>query len=196
MSRPRQARNKLTRGRPGRIQRLNQKTRDYLDRRLREGATLEEVVSETGPMLEQAGEPPLSTSGLQRYTASVAHVSQRLSLAAESAKALTAKFDEKQNSGDLTKLTIQMIKTLIYEATLEGSRYGDDPDNPSFKPKFSTEQIGKLALAIRRLEDASKVNQQRERELREEIARNVSGATAGLTSETAAKIHRAIMGDE
>lgn len=155
-----------TRGRPGRIQALPPEIKAYVDRRLREGATQAAVVEETRDMLAGLDQPPLSRSGLNRYATRMEQVGRRIREARAAADAWTARFGEAP-SGAVGQHIVEMLRTMAWDWSLEAGE-ADGPVDP--------ETLNQMALAVRRLEQAAAVGEERERRMRREIAEEAAQA--------------------
>ena len=178
----------LTRGRQGRVPQLPPELREYIDRRLREGAPQKAIIDETRQMLADIGEAPLSSSGLQRYTARVERAAHRINRARDAAASIVAGLDE-LNQGDLTRLMVDMLRSAIFDAIVL------EDQGKEGRPALDPSLIGKMALALNRLEDSARVSQQRERELRKAIADDVLREHGkGLSTPMAQRIRAAIEG--
>ena len=148
-----------TRGRPSRIQQLPPEIKARLDEMLRGGVTQKEILARLAPRLESAGEKPLSAAGLNRYATRMEAVGQRIRQAREVAAVWTAKLGETPTS-NVGAYTLEMLRTLVHDLTLQASE--DD--------ELDVEQLREIALTLQRIERASKLNTDRERALRREVA--------------------------
>ena len=183
------AKRAATRGRMGRIQRLPPELRDYIHRRLREGAAQTAIIDETRAMLDTLGEQPLSAAGLNRYATRMAQVGRRIREAREVAEVWTEKFGERP-TGDLANHVIEMLRTLAFEAGLHASEQLNEDGESIIDPTTITQ----LTLAVQRLEQAASQIHQRERQVRAEVAKQaeVEARKAGLSADTAAAIRAAL----
>lgn len=175
-----------TRGRPSRIDRLPAPIRERLDDMLRRGATQADILRRLEGPLRDAGEPPLSRSGVNRYATRMERVGRQLREHRAIADAWTARWGEAP-TGEVGQLTVEMLRTLAFEVTLRGAEGETEIDIPA---------IGELALAVQRLERAAAIGRAREREMREAVAAEAEQAArgAGIGADTAAAIRAAIEG--
>ena len=171
-------------GRAGRIERLPPDIREHVDRRIREGAYAREIVEETLEMLDIEGEAPLSESSVKRYRQKMAVVGSFIERANQAAQSMVRGLDE-SNSGNITRLVIDFLRAAMFESMVRAQ------DGESIQ--LDEKQISKLALALRRVEDAGRMNQAAEVALRKSIADEVKGVI-GDNDPIADKIDRAIMG--
>ena len=177
-----------TRGRPSRFDTLPPEIRAYVDRRLREGATQAGIRRETVEMLADAGEAPLSAGGLNRYTQQVERSGRRIRESRAAADAWVAKFGEAP-SGNVGRLIIETLRTLVHDLTLRLERDADSSGEP-----VSVAAINDLALAMQRLERADDLSVARERKLREQMAAEAEtvARAAGIGADTAAALREAL----
>ena len=177
-----------TRGRPSRIDTLPPEIRAYVDRRLREGATQAGIRRETVEMLADAGEAPLSAGGLNRYTQQVERAGRRIRESRAAADAWVAKFGEAP-SGNVGRLIIETLRTLVHDLTLRLERDADSSDEP-----VSVAAINDLALAVQRLERADDLSVARERRLRLVMAAEAEtvARSAGVSEDVAGALREAL----
>ena len=159
------------RGRPSRIQQLPAAIKDRLDELLRGGVTQKDILAQLEPLLVEAGVAPISRSGLNRYATRMEAVGRRIREAREMAAVWTAKLGETP-SANIGAYTLEMVRTLVYDLTLRA--HEDDG--------FDAGQLQDIALTLQRVERAAKLNTDRERTLRREIAE-----VAAAEAEKAAK---------
>lgn len=185
---------RATRGRPSRIDQLGATQPDIkarIDALLRSGVTQTEILRRLAGPLTEAGEPPLSRAGLNRYATRMEAVGKDLRELNAIADAWTSRLGEAP-TGNVGAMTIEVLRSLAFRATL---RARDESDEA-----LDTEQIGELALALQRLERSAQLNLARERELRAAVAQAAAQAvdsvarSAGLTEDTAQIIRAAIEG--
>ena len=150
-----------TRGRPSRIQQLPPDVKARLDELLRGGVTQKEILARLEPLFRSTGTPPISRSGLNRYATRMEAVGRRIREAREMAAVWTAKLGETPTS-NVGAYTLEMLRTLVYDLTLKAHEGGDDG--------LDVEQLREIALTLQRIERASKLNADRERSLRKELA--------------------------
>ena len=178
-----------TRGRPSRFDTLPPEIRAYVDRRLREGATQVSVRRETVGMLADAGEAPLSAGGLNRYTQQIERAGRRIRESRAAADAWVAKFGEAP-SGNVGRLIIETLRTLVHDLTLRLARDADEP--------VSVAAINDLALAVQRIERADELSLAHERRLRAEMREQMAAEaetvarTAGVPEDVAGALREAL----
>lgn len=178
-----------TRGRMGRIQQLPAELRSYVDRRLREGAAQQAIIQETRDMLADLGEPPLSSSGLNRYASKAQRAGRRIREAREAAAAWSRGIGE-ESGGDVGAFTVEILRTLAWDLAQRAENALDDEDG---EPP-SVEMVRELALAVQRLERAGEAAAKREREMRREIAAAAEqeALKQGVGADTAAALRDAL----
>lgn len=180
-----------TRGRPSRFDTLPPEIRAYVDRRLREGATQASVRRETAGMLADADEAPLSAGGLNRYTQKIERAGRRIRESRAAADAWVARFGEAP-SGNVGRLVIETLRTLVHDLTLRLERDADG-DEP-----VSVAAINDLALAMQRIERADELSVARERRLRAEMREQMAAEAetvaraADISDDTAAALREAL----
>lgn len=177
-----------TRGRPSRIDGLPPEIRAYIDRRLREGATQAAVRTETAGMLAEIDEAPLSAGGLNRYTSRVERAGRRIRESRAAADAWVARYGEEAASGNVGRLVIETLRTVVHDL-VHRMEEGLDADEPP-----SVAAINELALAVQRLERADELSVARERQLRAALAAEAEtvARAAGISDDTAAALREAL----
>lgn len=148
-----------TRGRQGRIQQLPAALKDRLDALLRDGVSQKAILARLEPVFEEHGEKPISRSSLNRYATRMEAAGRRIREAREMAAVWTAKLGETPTS-NVGAYTLEMLRTLVYDLTLKVNETAD----------LDVEQLEAIALTLQRIERASKLNADRERALRRELA--------------------------
>ncbi len=182
-----------TRGRMSRIEQLPAAIKDRVDSLLREGVSQAEIIRRLEAPLREAGEPPLSHAGLNRYATKMAEVGAEIREYRAIAEAWRSKFGE-QPVSDLGQLTGEVLSTLAFKAALRASEASNDDDDSA----IDVEAIGALALALQRVERAAETSTRREKELREAYARETTAAqekvikSRGIDGTTAAELRRAV----
>lgn len=146
------------RGRMGRIQQLPSTLKARLDELLRSGVPQRAILDQLAPLLDEAGERPVSRSSLNRYAARMEAMGRRIREAREVAAAWTARFGETP-TGDVGAHALEMLRTLVFDLTIKAEDGELDP-----------EQLNHLALALARIERAASASAARERALRKELA--------------------------
>lgn len=168
----------------GRIAQLPPAIKDRLDELLRSGVSQKAIVEQLAPLLERAGEKPLAPSVLNRYATRMESVGRRLREAREVASVWTAKLGEAPTS-NVGAHTLEMLRTLIFDVTLRAHE-GEEPD---------VEQLQEIALALQRVERASKLNADRERALRKELAELAAAEAEKAAADQAEKSGHALPAD-
>lgn len=159
-----------------RIQQLPDGIRERLDSLLRAGVSQSTILDQLAPLLEKAGERPVSRSALNRYATRMESTGRRIREAREAADAWTAKLGEPK--GDLDGLMIELVRTLSFERTL---RAGDEEEG------VDTETLAQLALITQRLGRAGKLNIDRERVVRLEVAERAAAEAERAAREATAE---------
>ena len=188
------ARKRVTRGRPSRVEQLPPAIKDALDALLRSGVSQREVLRRLNPDVVATGQPPLSKSGLNRYTTDIAtdiaDAGQEIRQTRAAADALVAKFGE-QPTGEVGQLAVEVLRTMAVRAVLRARQMGleDDVDI-----KDTSDLINSLALSLQRLENAAGAATKREREMRAAMAKEVETAARrqGVGADTAAALREAL----
>ena len=165
-----------TRGRQSRIQQLPPELKDRLDAMLRSGISQKEILDRLEPLCRKHGEEPISRSGLNRYATRMEAMGRRIREAREAAAVWTAKLGETPTA-NVGSYTLEMLRTLACDLTLQAE--GD----------IDVEKLQGIALTLQRIERASKLNADRERAIRKEVAE-----LAAAEAEKAAKAETAKAG--
>ena len=180
------ARQRATRGRPSRIEQLPPGIKDALDGLLRSGLTQREILRRLNPDVEADGLPPLSKSGLQRYSSSIAEAlaeaGAEIRQTRAVADALVAKFGE-EPTGEVGQLTVEILRTLAVRAAVRARQMSMEED---VDLKDVTGLINQLSLSIERLERAADTSAKREQRMREALAVEAADRAA-QAAETAAR---------
>ena len=161
-----------------------------LDRLLKEDrATIDQVVAH----LKALG-AEVSRSAVGRYHKRFEEIGQRMRESREVAQVWADRLGN-EPQGDIGKLVMELLRTLAFDATLAMSEPGEDGAQVQLDPKA----INSLALAMQRLEAASKWNLQREKAMREAIIADVESKLAGAPRKPEAEslelIRKAIRGE-
>lgn len=134
--------------------------------------------------------PRISRSGLNRYAQRVQQIGEKMRQSRQVAEMLIGQLGN-QPAGEVGKLINESIRTIVFDA-VTGLAESDEPVSPGV--------INKLALAAKRLEEATSINDKRERAIRDE-ERNAAAAAVesvgrgqGLTADTVAAIKAEILG--
>ena len=140
-----------------RIQQLPAELKDRLDELLRAGVPQKEILARLEPLFQASGTTPISRSGLNRYATRMEAMGRRIREAREAAAVWTAKLGETPTA-NVGSYTLEMLRTLVCDLTLQTE---DDLD---------VEKLQGIALTLQRIERASKLNADRERAIRKEVA--------------------------
>lgn len=165
-----------TRGRMSRIQQLPPELKDRIDELLRSGVSQKEILERIQPLFSAAGERPLSQSGLNRYATRMEAVGHRIREVREVAAVWTAKLGDTPTS-NVGAYTLEMLRTLVHDLTLRAAE--DD--------ELDVEQLREIALTLQRVERASKLNADRERALRRELAELAAAEAEKAAKEVSAE---------
>ena len=178
-----------TRGRVGRIQQLPQPIKDKIDQLLRENVSQAEIIRRLEQPLIDAGEKPLAPATLNRYATKMDNIGRRIRESREIAEVWVSKFGE-EPTGDVTKLTIEMLRSLSFELVSRAQDTVDDDGGPS----ITADVINELALGLQRMERTVEIGEKRERAIRAEVAAEAESAAkkAGISADTAAAIREAL----
>lgn len=182
---------RITRGRPSKIDQLPDHIKHQLDAMLREGYEQKAILEHVNASIEAAGGEPLSRSGLNRYSTRMEGIGREIREAREVADVWVARLGT-QPSGDVSKLLMEMLRTQAFKLMVKLS---EDPD-----AMLDADMLKDLALGIQRLESAAMQTHKREKDIRkafaEEAAREVEQAAqeAGWSEETVLAAKRRILG--
>ena len=176
---------------PSKIDRLPEDMREKLNAFLRDpGITQLEATRRINLLLQEIGHPEkLNKSGVNRYSLKMEKIGQRLRQSREVAKMWIGKLGA-EPQGEVGKLLNEMVRNLAFEAAMNVAE-GDDPIEPKM--------LKDLALAVQRLEKASKDNVETERKIREESKKEAAQAVEkeakrqGASAATIDKLREAIM---
>lgn len=185
---------RITRGRVGRIDQLDEGLRETIHKMLRGGTTQARIVEVVSGALAERGEPPISAASLNRYVnrPAIRALAERTRIACEIGDAI-ARSAEEGGGAKLDRGLIQAGQTLAMEALAEVDWQGlADEDRVNLVANF--------ALAVRRFNSSQVVVDARERAIREEeraAANERAGQAArkaGLSADATAAIRTAIEG--
>ena len=181
-------RERITRGRVGRIDQLDEDLRETIHKMLRGGKTQNRIVEVVSAALAERGEQPISTASLNRYVnrPAIRALAERARMACEMGAAI-ARSAEEGGGAELDRGLVQAGQTLAMETLAEVDWQGlSDEDR--------VKMIANFALGVRRFAASAAVADARERAIRaEDVDR--AGQVAkklGLSSDTAAAIRAAI----
>ena len=173
--------------RPGRLDRLPDELKDLISDLLRRGWTKTEITEALNSELESRGEDPVSRFAVNRYTTRMLAEGRRMREAHEAAAAWARQIGPIPE-GDLGAYMLDLVRTLaIDHMHLAADDQDGDPD---------LDQVTKMALAIKRLEEAHRETDRRleaaKRRAADEAGKVARGA--GLSADTEAAIRAAIEG--
>ncbi|MDE0627423.1 MAG: DUF3486 family protein [Bryobacterales bacterium] len=189
-------------GRPSTVNRLPENVREALRGWLNDPAiTQEEATQRTNALLAEVApeHPRVSYHAVNRYDRKFREVTRRLRESREVASRMVAELGSTPG-GSMGRLLTEMVRTLSFRVTaiIHETDLGEDAIPGLLK------QLKDLSLISQRVEAAGKLNEQREREVRElarreatEKAARVAGRTAkhkGLSAETVDEIKRKVLG--
>ena len=189
-------------GRPSTVNRLPENVREALHGWLNDPAiTQEEATRRTNALLAEVApeHPRVSYQAVNRYDLKFREVTRRLRESREVASRMIAELGSTPG-GEMGRLLTEMVRTVSFRITAVIQETDLDEDAIPGLLK----QLKDLSLITQRVESAGKMNEQREREVRElarraatEEAASVAGRTAksnGISAETAEAIKREILG--
>lgn len=174
--------------RRSRIEQLDPRIREQVDRLVRAGRTIDEI---TEHLARLAGEEAPSRSAVGRYVRSAREQMRRYREAQEVAKVWVGRLEE-DPEGDVGRLLSEMLRTVAFQtigvmSERDGAEIGPD-------------EIMLLARAIKDLASADKVAMERELKIRQEVARQAADAATkiakrgGLSADAVQEIRREILG--
>lgn len=172
--------------RRSRIEQLDPRIREQVDRLVRAGRTIDEI---TEHLARLAGEEAPSRSAVGRYVRSAREQMRRYREAQEIAKVWVGRLEE-DPEGDVGRLLSEMLRTVAWQTI--GSMGETDAVAPN--------EIMLLARAIKDLAAADKVAMERELKIRQEVARQAADAATkiakrgGLSADAVQEIRREILG--
>ena len=184
--------NRITRGRVGRIDQLDEDLRETIHRMLRAGSTQKRIGEVVNAALEERGETPISLASLNRYTnrPAIRALAERARMACEIGAAIARSADE-GGGAELDRGLVQAGQTLAMEALAEVDWQG-------FSDEDRLKMVANFGLAVRRFAASAAVADARERAIRadERAAANEragkAARKAGLSADAAAAIRAAI----
>jgi hypothetical protein len=136
------------------------------------------------------GEEPVSKSGVNRYAIKMEEVGSKLQQSREMAQMWIGKLGAAPQ-GQVGKLINEIIRTMAFDTAMHMSE-DDEPVAPK--------QLAALALAVQRLESAANMNEEREKQIRKEMAAQAAEVAAqsmenqGLTQDAIDTIKNHILG--
>ena len=171
---------RLTRGRMGRIDRLEADLRDMLHALLRGGKTQREILDLMNQVLGERGEEPLSAAGLNRYVnrASIREIAERSRIANQFGEAIGRAADE-DGGTKLDRGLVNFGQTLAIE-TMAALDQAELPADEKL------EALKVYALITRRLNTSAAAIDARERAIRADLAEKAAQAAVDAAGKEAA----------
>ena len=185
---------RVTRGRTSSVEQLPKKFLDAINKKLKQGYSQAAILKHINALLKESDiDTKLSRSSFNRYTTKFATVNKKLIESRQIATMWADKFGDAPTS-DLTRYIIEMLRTTIFEFTLDNDGKTDENGDP----KINTDSINNIALAVQRLEKASEISDKRERQIRQEAAKEaakkveVEAKKQGISNATVEMLREAI----
>jgi len=169
----------MARGKPSRIDLLDEDLRVAINSALREGVTQTAILERFNVVLEERGEEPLSRSGLSRYATRVGKMDDRMKMAREYADRLTSSLGEAAQKTDLGRASSEMLKTLVFDKMLDAD---DDEDG---KVDFDLGDLKSLSLTLKNIALASNLDLDRELKIKAEARKQALEDAAKAVEEAA-----------
>lgn len=149
-----------------------------------------EATERLNELLEEVGEAPRSKSAVNRYAVQMNEIGARIQQSREMADMWVGKFGNAPQ-GKVGQMLNEMIRNLAFNTTIELAE-----GEGVIPPKL----IKELAWAVEKLENASTINEKRQREIEKAILQKAATETekaiveAGLSADTANEIKKKILG--
>lgn len=149
-----------------------------------------EATERLNELLEEVGEAPRSKSAVNRYAVQMNEIGAKIQQSREMADMWIGKFGNAPQ-GKVGQMLNEMIRNLAFNTTIELAE-GEEVVPPKL--------IKELAWAVEKLENASTINEKRQREIEKAILVKAATETekaiveAGLSAETANEIKKKILG--
>lgn len=178
---------KTHRGHMSRIDGLGDEFKALVNRGLRSGMSQRAILRKVNAALEDAGEKPISQSGLNRYALKMEAVGRRMRESREMAEMWTAKLGE-EPTANLTSLIVDMLQSATFDLLLRIDGNDDGGDSG-----VTADTVNKLALGVQRLARAHSVSARREQEIRLAALKEASEKLAdrdGLSAEAGMALRR------
>lgn len=166
---------------------LNDPSVSQLDATTRANALID-AINDARPDEDPIGH--VSKSAVNRYAQRVSAIGEKMRQSRQVSEMLIGQLGN-QPAGEVGKLINESIRTIVFDA-VTGLAESDEPVSPGV--------VNKLALAAKRLEEATTINEKREKQIRDEERAQVAEAAEqslrgqGLTSEAIATIKAEILG--
>jgi len=119
-----------------------------------------DATAEINKILDEQGHDKVSKSAVNRYSMKMEEVGARLKQSREVAAMWIGKLGNAPQ-GQVGKLLNEIIRTLAFDTAMHMSE-GDEPVAPKL--------LSQLALAVQRLESAANMNEEREKQIRQQAA--------------------------
>jgi hypothetical protein len=149
-----------------------------------------EATAQINAILVSQGEDTVSKSSVNRYAIKMQDVGAKLQQSREMAQMWIGKLGAAPQ-GQVGKLINEIIRTMAFDTAMHMSE-DDEPVAPK--------QLAALALAVQRLESAANMNEEREKQIRKEMAAQAAAAaeqslaSQGLSQDAIDTIKRDILG--
>ncbi len=157
-----------------------------------ENITQAEATDRLNELLEEIGEKPRSKSAVNRYAIQMNEIGAKIQQSREIAEMWVGKFGNAPQ-GKVGQLTNEVVRNLVLNTSLQLAQ-GEGTAEPKF--------LKDLSITLEKLENASSINEKRQREIEKAILEKASAEAekavvkAGLSKETAEDIKRQILGIE
>ena len=175
---------RITRGRMGRLDQLDEDLREAVHRMLRAGKAQKQILGILNAALEERSEKPIGAASLNRYVnrPAIRALAERARAACEMGAAI-AQSAEEGAGANLDRGLIQAGQTLAMEAL-------PAIDWDELEPEDRVKLIANFGLAVRRFTNAAAVTDARERAIRAEVVGDVvkEARKQGLSAEGEANI--------
>lgn len=149
-----------------------------------------EATERLNELLEEIGETPRSKSAVNRYAVQMNEIGAKIQQSREMADMWIGKFGNAPQ-GKVGQMLNEMIRNLAFNTTIDLAE-GEEVVSPKL--------IKELAWAVEKLENASTINEKRQREIEKAILVKAATETekvvseAGLSKDTVKMIKRQILG--
>lgn len=149
-----------------------------------------EATERLNELLEEVGEAPRSKSAVNRYAVQMNEIGAKIQQSREMADMWIGKFGN-EPQGKVGQMLNEMIRNLAFNTTIDLAE-GEEVVSPKL--------IKELAWAVEKLENASTINEKRQREIEKAILQKAAAETekaiveAGLSADTANEIKKKILG--
>jgi hypothetical protein len=182
------------RGKPSKIDLLPSAIKSKLDELLRNNKLQQkDILHVVNTLIDEAGlseELKLSASGVNRYSTQMETIGHDIRQARQMAEIWVAKLGT-EPTGDVSKLLMEMLRTQSFRLLVKANENPDDVLDPK--------TIGELALGIQRIEKASILNLEREKEIKKAFAEEAAVEIAqtakniGVSAEGAQAFKKALL---